>query len=209
MCAKQLTNLELESGMPDQEANDPDDEWQVLSALADGSASAQEQLRCMALWRERGDVRERWHQYQLIGDVMRSQELAADPSRDAVFVCKLRAKLAHEPVPLSPEQAASRRVAQWTGPVAAAAGVAAVAVALVVLRPATPVHEPVAAAAAARASEQVATAEPQLRVVNGQLIRDARLDRYFAAHRQSAGGAALQLPGAAVRSVDTIVLENR
>jgi hypothetical protein len=41
------------------------------------------------------------------------------------------------------------------------------------------------------------------------LIRDARLDRYFAAHRQSGNGAAVQMPGGVVRSVDTIVLEDR
>jgi sigma-E factor negative regulatory protein RseA len=51
--------------------------------------------------------------------------------------------------------------------------------------------------------------EPTLRVVSGQLIRDARLDRYLAAHRQGANGAALQMPGAVVRSVDTIVLESK
>ena len=33
--------------------------------------------------------------------------------------------------------------------------------------------------------------------------------RYFAAHRQSANGTSLQMPGAVVRSVDTIVLEDR
>jgi hypothetical protein len=50
---------------------------------------------------------------------------------------------------------------------------------------------------------------PAAQTVNGRLIRDARLDRYFAAHRQSANGAALQMPGAVVRNVDTIVLEDR
>jgi hypothetical protein len=50
---------------------------------------------------------------------------------------------------------------------------------------------------------------PTAQVANGRLIRDARLARYFAAHRQSANGAALQMPGAVVRSVDTIALEDR
>jgi hypothetical protein len=45
--------------------------------------------------------------------------------------------------------------------------------------------------------------------VNGRLIRDARLERYFSAHRQSGSSAALQIPGGVVRSVDTIVLEDR
>jgi sigma-E factor negative regulatory protein RseA len=198
--------------MPDQEPNSRDDALQALSALADGAASADEQARCMALWRERSDVRARWHQYQLIGDVLRSQELAADPDRDESFLHALRSKLVLEPVPIFVALSEPPRAGRWTGPVAAAAGVVAVAAALVVLRPATSVPEPAAAAVAARdaaSAAQVNALEPQLRAVNGQLIRDARLDRYFAAHRQSANGAALQLPGAAVRNVDTIVLESR
>jgi hypothetical protein len=59
------------------------------------------------------------------------------------------------------------------------------------------------------ATQPVPAAQVNTQVVNGRLIRDARLDRYFAAHRQSANGAALQMPGAVVRSVDTIVLEDR
>ena len=60
-----------------------------------------------------------------------------------------------------------------------------------------------------RDSAPRATMAVQAQAVNGRLIRDARLDRYFAAHRQSATGTALQMPGAAVRGVDTIVLEDR
>ena len=37
-------------------------------------------------------------------------------------------------------------------------------------------------------------------VVNGRLIRDARLDRYLAAHKQFAGSSALGVPSAFLRS---------
>ena len=37
-------------------------------------------------------------------------------------------------------------------------------------------------------------------VVNGKLIRDARLDRYLAAHKQFAGTSALGVPSAFLRS---------
>ena len=42
--------------------------------------------------------------------------------------------------------------------------------------------------------------EPQLLVANGQVIRDPRLDRYLAAHKQFAGAAMIGVPSAFVRS---------
>jgi len=198
--------------MPEQEPNPQDPIWVALSSMADGAASADEQSRCMALWRERLELRERWHHYHLIGDVMRSQELANDAGRDSSFLQAVRSRLAGEPVPLSPAVDTPRPARTWMTAVAAAAGVAAVAGVVVMLRPSAPESDSVAVRALVReGAAAVATlpAQPELRAVSGQLIRDARLDRYFAAHRQSANGAALQMPGAVVRSVDTIVLENK
>ena len=43
-------------------------------------------------------------------------------------------------------------------------------------------------------------AEPQALVANGKLIRDARLDRYLAAHKQFAGTSALGVPSGFLRS---------
>jgi sigma-E factor negative regulatory protein RseA len=43
-------------------------------------------------------------------------------------------------------------------------------------------------------------AEPQTFVANGQLIRDARLDRYLAAHKQFAGSSALGVPSGFLRN---------
>jgi sigma-E factor negative regulatory protein RseA len=90
--------------------------------------------------------------------------------------------------------------------------VAAVAGVVVILR-ATPTPLDGAIAAHTVTQPVVASAPGKLELsqqpVNGRLIRDARLDRYFAAHRQSGNGAALQMPGGVVRSVDTIALEDR
>jgi hypothetical protein len=84
---------------------------------------------------------------------------------------------------------------------------------VVVLRAAPVPFDGVQVAARPVARAVVASApgkwEPSQQPVNGRLIRDARLDRYFAAHRQSGNGTALQMPGGVVRSVDTIVLEDR
>ena len=88
--------------MPDQEPNHQDPTWVALSSMADGAASADDQSRCMALWRERLELRERWHHYHLIGDAMRSQELASDARRDARFLQAVRSRLAGEPVPAEP-----------------------------------------------------------------------------------------------------------
>ena len=45
-----------------------------------------------------------------------------------------------------------------------------------------------------------ASAASQTLVADGQLIRDARLDRYLAAHKEFAGSSALGLPSAFLRS---------
>ena len=192
----------------------PADEWVALSSLADGEATAEAQERCLALWAEQGAARERWRQYQLIGDVLRSQELARDDAHDAAFLSALRARLAREPALLRPVRTSTiERLRTWAVPLAATAGVAVVAGVAVLLRSTPAPLDGAVVAGAATAGSQVQTTvvppvEPMQRV-NGQLIRDARLDRYFAAHRQSGTGTAVQMPGGVVRSVDTIVLEDR
>jgi len=203
--------------MPDDPLPSPhdprDDEWAALSSLADGEATSEAQERCLALWAEQAAARERWRHYQLIGDVLRSRELAREGAHDAAFLSALRARLAREPAVLRPVwSAAVRRGRAWAAPMAAIAGVAAVAGVVVMLR-ATPTQVDGAQLAARRGAQpMLASASGVSQVsqqVNGRLIRDARLERYFAAHRQSGNGAALQMPGGVVRSVDTIVLEDR
>lgn len=180
---------------------------QSLSALMDGHADASQAEGACGVWRSNPHARECWHTYHLIGDVLRSDELAHSPQRDAAFLSTLRSRLAAEPVPLAPQTpmaspAASVARRRWAAPAAAAAGFVAVAGLLVVYRVASPPAVAVVPVAAT-------TGQPDVKVVSGQLIRDARLDRYLAAHRQVSNGAAVYVPGAVVRSVDTIVLENK
>ena len=52
-----------------------------LSALVDGELDDASSL--CAVWRENEHVRATWHSYQLIGDVLRSDDLAGSPTRDA------------------------------------------------------------------------------------------------------------------------------
>lgn len=186
---------------------------QCLSALMDGHLEAGAADQACCAWRDDPAARERWHTYHLIGDVLRSDELAGAPARDAAFVRALRRRLAREPVPLAPaaapvpvERRDPRR--RWLmAPVAVAAGFVAVAGALMITRLATPEGE--VDRGPARIEAMAKQAAPEVVAASGQLIRDARLDRYLAAHRQLSYGAAVVVPGAVVRSVDTIVLERR
>jgi sigma-E factor negative regulatory protein RseA len=194
--------------------------WQRLSALCDGEADAAEAQLSFDGWRDDAQLRARWHTYQCIGDVMRSDDLAADAEHDQAFLLALRARLASEPVVLAPRPIAASEPApvpvavggaapvrgvrrqRWAAPAAMAAGVMAVAGALVVIRSTTalvdPTLDPVATAGPA-STIQVANATPATPAASeasaGEMLRNPELDRYLAAHRQFAQGPALTTPG--------------
>jgi sigma-E factor negative regulatory protein RseA len=125
---------------PPADVGDP--RWHI-SALADGEADAAECGRGCDAWADAdaGSVARRsWHTYHLIGDVLRSDDLASPPGRDQVFMERLRTRLAEEPAlpTLRPQMSgvevrapAPRRTA-WVMPAALAAGVMALATVLVV-----------------------------------------------------------------------------
>ena len=200
-----------------------------LSALADGELEAGAVGAACASWRESESVRGRWHSYQLIGDVLRSDDLASSPDKDAAFIAALRTRLAAEPVVLAPEplaatvpavthggrdRAARSRGWSWMAPSAVAAGFVAIAGMLMLTQAPNPAADSGATVmSSARPSESSVTMvaapaptalspmlEPQALVADGQLIRDARLDRYLAAHKQFAGVSVLGLPSSFVRS---------
>src|SRR5450755_712026 len=75
-----------------------------LSALADGELDAAAAAAACACWRGDANARASWHAYHLIGDVLRSEDLAREPTRDAAFLGSLRSRLAGEPVILAPQQ---------------------------------------------------------------------------------------------------------
>jgi sigma-E factor negative regulatory protein RseA len=182
-----------------------------LSAILDGEATPSQFDEWLASQQDepeqRSMAREAWHVYHLIGDVMRSDDLARASRADA-FLDGVRERLRDEPVVVAPVVAASRAGASrraWRAPLATAAGVVAVAGALLVLRlgeaglegatpSATLAQQPAPAAPVAVVAAPPAPAPvAELRVVNGDqtLIRDARLDDYLAAHKQFGGGSAL------------------
>jgi sigma-E factor negative regulatory protein RseA len=115
-----------------------------LSALMDGELEPSSVAATCAAWREKGRARSAWHAYHLIGDVLRSDDLALPPARDAALLAGLRARLAAEPIVLAPEAPAARPAAtragersarwSWKAPSAVAAGFVLVAGALVATR---------------------------------------------------------------------------
>lgn len=203
-----------------------------LSALLDGELDAGATGEVCEHWRGSVDARATWHTYHLIGDTMRSDDLATDPADDADFLEAFRARLASEPVVLAPRPlesvapVATRAVGNgagvrrwsWMAPTAVAAGFVAVAGVLTVTRMPSffgdgATGQAVALAAAPAASFVGAgsatatlvngsglTGEPQALIATGQMIRDARLDQYLAAHKQFAGSSALGVPSAYLRN---------
>ncbi len=172
-----------------------EDRHAQLSALADGEAAALDE-GCRR-WRDDPEARARWHSYQLIGDVLRSEDLASTAARDAAFLRGVRERLALEPVVFAPPPARWRH---WVLPgAAAAAGFVAVAGVLVVLRSGSPAAEtPVAAAP--QAGPQVV---PVVNEVPVTVIRDPKLERLLAMHR-GAGGAFAAVPGATPRNLEVL-----
>lgn len=199
-----------------------------LSALVDGE-SADAGTACSS-WHGDARLRSAWHAYQLIGDVLRSEDLASDPSRDAVFLQRLRLRLAQEPVVFAPgatadptpgawtaaRAASPRRVSRWPwrSASAIAAGFVAVAGVYTFMQPAAQRSSREPALATAPSTEGVPSQAPMLASVevpaampgpgageaSGKLLRDARLDAYLAAHEQFAGSTALGMPSSFLRS---------
>jgi sigma-E factor negative regulatory protein RseA len=184
-----------------------------LSALADGELDAAEvQLGCLS-WRDDATARSTWHVYHVIGDALRSEHLRSPPQRDAAFLGALRGRLAQEPTVLAPSSLARARrdrMRRWVAAIAVAGGVAAVVGVMLPMRGLLPTATDPGTTMAARdpagGSVQRVGASPgpaQVLVIDGNIIRDARLDAYFDAHR-GAGAMPSAMPGGALRSVDMI-----
>ena len=194
----------------------------ILSALADGDATDGEAARAFEAWRADEDARSSWHAYQLIGDVLRSDDLASAPVADERFLQALRARLADEPVVLAPVEApvqpviaveqpavANARGAsvprnRWQAPLAMAAGFLAVIGGLQLYRGgAMPSGNAAIAQAGSRAaSAAVATAAT---VPTAQTRAEAeQLAPYVAAHRQTTMNAAFQMPGGDIRNASLV-----
>ncbi|CAN5566688.1 sigma-E factor negative regulatory protein [soil metagenome] len=248
------------------QASDQESRKLQLSSLVDGEVAASDMAGLCAEWSSEAHSRRTWHTYQLIGDALRSEELATDPARDCDFLAKLRLRLADEPVVLAPQSVAEPVFAEadayaartvrgaagaggrsslaaarrWRMPMTVAASVLAVSGVLMVARvsgmlpfdsaaPTTlaqqtpargsqssrvaavaqPIQPGIQTVSTQTLSQQsspdsvrggLSAVQPQTLIANGQLIRDARLDQYLAAHKQFGGSTALGVPSGFLRS---------
>ena len=170
---------------------------QALSALMDAELESDAVLQACNGWSQDAGARATWHAYHLIGDVLRSEDLATPPACDEAFLQAMRARLVFEPVPLAPaplleapptpagRSAASPRSARWwLAPTAVAAGFVAVAGLLVVTR----AFSPDAADAALLAKRAPAAASEGVVLTAGAQVRNPGLDRYLEAHRSLVNG---------------------
>ncbi len=213
---------------PDSDRSSSDSSRRILSALADGDATDSEAARAFQAWRDDPDARASWHAYQLIGDVLRSDDLAAEPAADAAFLAALRARLADEPVVLAPQPrvddlavplpaaanasgSASRSRGRWQGPVAMAACFLAVTGVLNVAG--TFKHSAGGNLASAAASGPLMASATAVNngVVPTSLQTAAQtkaaadqLAPYLAAHRQSGMSGPFQMPGSDIRNVSLV-----
>jgi sigma-E factor negative regulatory protein RseA len=198
-----------------------------VSDLADGRLDGDELVGACGDWAIDAEARRTWHAYHLIGDVLRSEDLAADASRDAAFLAAVRGRLAAEPVVFAPVPAqlsvsslasspmsasgaaqalsARRRRNVWLVPMAAAAGFVAVAGVVAVLQQATPMG---ASAGPQMASGGGAMIVPvKASPPSGQMLRDAQVEAYLRAHREALDGSPAALPGGGVRNVDFTITQ--
>jgi sigma-E factor negative regulatory protein RseA len=185
---------------------------ELISAMADGQLRGGAFTRGVELAASDPAALEAWQTYHLIGDVLRSQELAAG-SLPGVFLSRLRPRLQQEqrlaamPSPGKqavaraemPQQAASNDANFRWKVVAAFASMAAV----------TAIGWSVVAGIGAKPEQAQLAAVPAATVpvaaapganVPGAMIRDPRLDEFLAAHRQLAGASALQAPAGFLRN---------
>jgi len=178
-----------------------------LSACADGEAQALDPA--CRLWRDDAAARQTWHRYHLIGDVMRSADLAHTPARDAALMAGLRRRLAVEPVVLAPAALPAPRAAAaprpaWRLPAAIAASFVLVAGAFTVAR-LGPVPVGGELADGSGAAAVVAHADTRPGSEGGALITDPRLDEFLRAHQAMGGGMQAAAPGSSLRRVEGIV----
>ncbi|PJI96789.1 RseA-like anti sigma(E) protein [Acidovorax sp. 69] len=185
-----------------------------LSALADGQLQGDELAAALAYAAEEEEGRDTWQLYHLVGDVLRSSDLA-QPAHP-VFLSRLREQLAQEVPPERPQaqqvqigmvaplaDAANASVFRWKM-LAGFASLAAVAAigwsSLASLQGAGPSGAQLAAVpdrSSAQGAPVVAVADADGQQV---MIRDPRLDELLAAHKQFGSTSALQMPAGFLRN---------
>lgn len=188
-----------------------------LSALADGQLQGDEFAAALA-WAAEDDGRDTWGVYHLVGDVLRSSDLAR-PVNPA-FLSRLRDELAKEAPPQRPQapveldpldhvavhlpEAANASVFRWKMVAGFASLAAVAAIGWASFSQLQGAGGPGAQLAASSPERATAQGAPVVAVADadGQqvMIRDPRLDELLAAHKQFGSTSALQMPAGFLRN---------
>jgi sigma-E factor negative regulatory protein RseA len=173
-----------------------------LSAFVDGELAPEALAQLLADLSHQDKLREDWHAYHVVGDILRSAALAPSAA-DAAFLSRLEERLVNEPT--RPVQTTPVHVApfghgtatnqRWAWLVGAALSVVLVAVSVSVWqRDLAPAGAELAASAPA--AMVAATASD----ANDVMIRDPHLDALMQAHQQLGGHSAWQMPSGFLRN---------
>ncbi|MFM0060671.1 RseA family anti-sigma factor [Paraburkholderia phytofirmans] len=170
-----------------------------LSAFVDGELFGEEHLNLDTFISGlNGEDRAAWSSYHLIGDALRSDDLAVSPAASSAFLSGFAARLDNEPHVLAPAaMPVARRLLALRRRVVPAFAVAAAAATLTWIVVPQLQGVPGGSGAAQLASVQsrgdslqrvamapTATVQPVAQDAN--IIRDASLDQYLEAHQQFA-----------------------
>lgn len=177
---------------------------EMISALADGQLDGDAFARGMAVAGSDPQALEAWHAYHLIGDVLRSDDLARSSPAD-VFLARLREQLQQEPV--APAAAATALVAVPVQTRAAANDTSfrwKVAAGVASLTAFAAIGWTVWGGSGAGTGGAQLAGMPAGTVIagseRGPMIRDPQLDELLAAHRQLGGASVLQSPAGFLRN---------
>ncbi|SMG15136.1 sigma-E factor negative regulatory protein [Paraburkholderia susongensis] len=162
-----------------------------LSAFVDGELFSEEHLNLdKFLSGLDGEDRAVWSSYHLIGDALRSDDLAVNPARSSAFLSGFAARLENEPHLLAPAAVpVARRLLGLRRRVVPAFAVAAAAATLTWI--VVPQLQGVPGGAGAQLASVQSHGDAVQRVAmasvpsqDSNIIRDASLDQYLEAHQQ-------------------------
>lgn len=193
---------------------------EAISALADGQLRGEEFARAVESATADAQALATWHAYHVVGDVLRSGELAAC-HHDVDFVARLRTRLGQEQIGVHVEetidfvaknayperangqndaqkQAANESIFRWK----LVAGFASLAAVVAIGWNAVGTVNPMAGQPQLAQAVIPAQPTPSAAADGGSavLIRDPRLDAFLAAHEQFGGTSALQMPAGFFRN---------
>ncbi|RKR44685.1 sigma-E factor negative regulatory protein [Paraburkholderia sp. BL17N1] len=168
-----------------------------LSAFVDGELFGEEHLNLDTFISGlNGEDRAAWSSYHLIGDALRSDDLAISPAASSAFLSGFAARLDNEPHVLAPAAmpvarrllALRRRVVPAFAVAAAAATLTWIVVPQLQGVPSGPGASQLASVQHGDSLQRVAMAPAAVQPVaqDANIIRDASLDQYLEAHQQFA-----------------------